>query len=169
VALVGFRFMLGAGEPLGARNWGAAVIATVAAGLAEVAARTGLARWRGEPARGSPALLVLLTGVLGPVMVALMGVVAVLALNQGAAALPLAVTGGAVLLGYRAFATLSERHASLEQLFQLSEALAAEPAANDVASSVLAAVPRAAGRALRRAPPPHRRRPGAAVVLPCGR
>jgi diguanylate cyclase (GGDEF)-like protein len=137
VALVGFRFMLGAGEPLGARNWGAAVIATVAAGLAEVAARTGLARWRGEPARGSPALLVLLTGVLGPVMVALMGVVAVLALNQGAAALPLAVTGGAVLLGYRAFATLSERHASLEQLFQLSEALAAEPAANDVASSVL--------------------------------
>jgi diguanylate cyclase (GGDEF)-like protein len=116
------------------------VIVTALAGLLEASVLALASRRpgeRGAPPAAHPLVPVLLSGVIAPALVALTGVVAVLAVNQGAATLPLAVTGAAVLLGYRAFATLSERHASLERLFQLSEALAAAPAASDVVSSVL--------------------------------
>jgi diguanylate cyclase (GGDEF)-like protein len=47
------------------------------------------------------------------------------------------VLGATLLLGYRAFATLSERHTRLERLYRLSDVLAAAPGSTDVVASVL--------------------------------
>jgi diguanylate cyclase (GGDEF)-like protein len=64
-------------------------------------------------------------------------VLGVAALGGGEASWPLAVAGAVVLVAYRAFAALADRHTSLERLYALSDALAASPGWDDVIGSVL--------------------------------
>jgi len=132
-----FALVLAGGDPLGGRGWVAALVAACVAGLLDAGSLLLVVRWFEGRMDPRDALHELWTSVLGPGLVSLVGVVAVLAFSRGEAALPLAVTGAAALLGYRAFATLSDRHSSLERLYELSDALAAAPASADVISSVL--------------------------------
>ena len=116
----------------------AALAATTTAGLVDSGALLLVVAWYGSP--------VSLRGVLGEIassvgvsaVLGLAGLVAVAALGSGEASWPLAIASALVLVGYRAYAALADRHTSLERLYRLSDALAAAPAWQDVVASVLA-------------------------------
>ena len=70
--------------------------------------------------------------------VATIGLVAVYALSgHVAAAVPLVAVMGILLLAYRAYAALSERHLSLERLYQFTQAVSSSPEVEQVLRSVL--------------------------------
>jgi diguanylate cyclase (GGDEF)-like protein len=73
-----------------------------------------------------------------PVVITL-GLVAVtsLAATPGAAVL-LLITGAGLLLGYRAYAALSDRHLSLERLYRFTQAISSSPEVDEVLGNVLA-------------------------------
>ncbi len=125
------------GDSISVRGGLAAVFATSFAGLAVGVAVARVQTWRDYtqllPEISRTATWPVLTGVL----VGLIGLIPVMAFSDGEAALPIAVLGAAVLLGYRALATLTDRHARLERLYQLSDALAGAPGSADVVRSVL--------------------------------
>lgn len=123
---------------LGLRAWVAAATAVAIAGLLEGSTLTLVVSWYEGSPPGRAAVRELAFSSLVPPVVSIGGTVAVVALSNGAAALPLAVTGAAALIGYRAFAILSDRHSSLERLYVLSDRLAAAPHSGDVVASVLA-------------------------------
>ena len=61
-----------------------------------------------------------------------------LTLRLGAlAAVPLVASGAMLMVGYRAYASLADRHTSLERLFRFSRELSAAPASDEVLPSVL--------------------------------
>ncbi|MBT0772654.1 EAL domain-containing protein [Kineosporia sp. J2-2] len=66
---------------------------------------------------------VLVTGVIG----AAIGLIPVLSVDRGEIVLPGVVLGPALVVGFRAFALLSERHARLSRLYELSDVLARTP------------------------------------------
>ena len=73
------------------------------------------------------------------VSVAVLGLIAVYALaTDRGAALPLLAAAGVVLVAYRAYAGLSQRHLSLERLYQFSQAVTSSPEVDEVLRSVLA-------------------------------
>jgi len=62
-----------------------------------------------------------------------------LTLRLGAlAAVPLIASGAMLMVGYRAYASLADRHSSLERLFRFSRELSVAPESDDVLPSVLA-------------------------------
>jgi diguanylate cyclase (GGDEF)-like protein len=124
-ALSVFALVLGGGDPLGVRALFAAVAGACTAGVLDAVCITLVIGWYGAPRLPRQTLREIGTSILVPGMVAVVGTVAVLLLSRGGAALPLAVMGAAALLGYRAFAALSERHTRLERLHQFSDVLAA--------------------------------------------
>ena len=70
---------------------------------------------------------------------AVLGLIAVYALaTDRGAALPLLAAAGVVLVAYRAYAALSQRHLSLERLYQFSQAVSSSPEVDEVLRSVLA-------------------------------
>ena len=137
IAEVTFVALLTGADPLGYRGCLAAVLAASIAALLGAAAHVLVRTW----SEGMiPRLEIARTGlysVSGAALVGLIGVVPVLAFSRGEAALPVAVLGAIVLIGYRAFVALADRHARLEQLYQLSDALAEAPGSADVVRSVL--------------------------------
>jgi diguanylate cyclase (GGDEF)-like protein len=137
IALVTFAALLGDADPLGVHGCLAALVAAAVGGLLDVAAVTLVTCWYGDRPPVLDALRVTAVAVAVPALVGIVGVVPVLAFSHGEAALPVAVTGGVALLGYRAFAVLADRHASLGRLYELSDALAVAPAAADVVTSLL--------------------------------
>ena len=73
------------------------------------------------------------------VSVAVLGLIAVYALaTDRGAALALLAAAGVVLLAYRAYAALSQRHLSLERLYQFSQAVSSSPEVDEVLRRVLA-------------------------------
>ncbi len=136
-ALFVFGLILGNDGSLDIRAWTASIVAVAAAGLLDGTMLFLVVSWYDGRRPWGLVIREILFAVLVPALVAVGGIVSVLALTRGAAAIPLAVTGAAGLIGYRAFATLADRHASLERLYVLSDALAAAPAASDVIASVL--------------------------------
>ncbi|NLT57174.1 MAG: GGDEF domain-containing protein [Actinomycetales bacterium] len=136
-ALVVFHLLAADGASLGPRSWIAALLATAAAGLLDGVMLTLVVSWYDTPRPTREIAGELVQASLVPVLVGIGGMVTVLALDRGAAALPLAVTGAAGIVGYRAFAALANRHASLERLYELSDALAVAPGSADVLTSVL--------------------------------
>ncbi|HYA52319.1 MAG TPA: EAL domain-containing protein, partial [Streptosporangiaceae bacterium] len=136
-ALITFHLLLAGAAPLDGRGWLAAVTAAVITGVLDASALALVLGWHNGRPPTWHLLRMLLLAVVTPALVSLTGVVAVLAFSRGEAALPLAVTGAAALIGYRAFAILSRRHASLERLYELSDALAEAPETQDVIASVL--------------------------------
>ena len=72
------------------------------------------------------------------VAVATLALVAVYALSlDTAAAVPLLAAAGVVLVAYRAYANLSDRHLSLERLYRFSQAVSTQPEMESVLRSVL--------------------------------
>ena len=66
------------------------------------------------------------------------GIVSVLTLRLGAiAALPLVVAGVVLMVAYRSYSSLADRHTSLEKLFRFSRELNGAPATTEVLPAVL--------------------------------
>ena len=164
IALVTFAALLGDADPLGVRGCLAALAAAAVGGLLDVAAVTLVTCWYGDRPAVLEALRVTAVAVAVPALVGIVGVVPVLAFSHGEAALPVAVTGGVALLGYRAFAVLADRHASLGRLYELSDALAVAPASSDVVTSLLRQSRRPAPGRLRRGHARRARPEGAGLV-----
>ena len=137
LAEVTFLGVLTGADPLGFRGCLAALLAAAAGGLLEVGVRPRVQTWYDDAVPHLATARVAFLSVAGAALVGLVGVVPVLAFSRGEAAVPVAVLGAIVLLGYRAFAALTERHARLERLYQLSDALAGAPGSADVVRSVL--------------------------------
>ena len=138
VALSVFRAGMPADAgPFGPRAWAAALVATVAAGVLDSLMLSLVVGWYSAPVAGRALLQQVGSSVGVSVVVGGAGLLAVTALRGGEATVPLAVAGGVVLLGYRGFAALADRHSSLERLYELSDSLAATPGWNDVLASVL--------------------------------
>ena len=137
-AEVAFFTGLAGDDPLGWRGCLAALVAAATAGLLAAATLVLVVRWYDEdelpPAEAGQ---IIASATLIPAAVGLLGVVPVMALSRGQAALPVAVTGAILLVGYRAFATLAARHADLERLYRASDALAVAPGSEDVVRSAL--------------------------------
>jgi diguanylate cyclase (GGDEF)-like protein len=137
VAELTFLLVLADADPLGFRGCVAAMLAAAAVGLLDSVARLQFQTWYDGVITRTVVVRVLFLAVAGSALVGLVGVVPVLAFSRGEAAVPVVVLGGIGLLGYRAFATLSERHSRLERLYELSDALAGAPGSADVVRSVL--------------------------------
>ncbi len=118
--------------------WSGTFTAVAAAGVLDAVATTLVVgavegRLRGRDLVREPAV-----EAVRAVMVASVALVAVYALTLSvAAALPLAAVVGGLLLAYRAYAALSERHLSLERLYRFSEAVSSSPELDEVLHSVL--------------------------------
>jgi predicted signal transduction protein with EAL and GGDEF domain len=132
-------FSLGAaiGGPLDAVTWIRAAAAACTAGVLEALCLTQVMSWYGEPLTLSRLGRELATSIAGPGLVSMAGVAAVLALDAGGSWLPLAVTGGLALLGYRSYAGLSSRYSRLERLHQLSGRLTTSLSTAAVTQGVL--------------------------------
>ncbi|GLY27108.1 EAL domain-containing protein [Kineosporia sp. NBRC 101731] len=78
--------------------------------------------------RRAEALRLLVRAVAAGVMGAAIGLIPVISISRGEPLLTAAVIGPGLVLGLHAFAMLSERHARLHRLYELSEALAHQPA-----------------------------------------
>ncbi len=124
-ALTVFDELIGrTGQPLEGRSWLAVVVAAGTAGVLEALCLTRVVRWYGDPVPPRTVLHEVSTSIVVSGLVAVVGTVAVLATHAGDSWLPLAITGGVVLLGYRAYAGLVQRYARLERLHRLSGRLA---------------------------------------------
>jgi diguanylate cyclase (GGDEF)-like protein len=138
LGLLIFHLVRGDTAAIGPLAWLAAVLATVVPSLVAAIAVTavialvdGEVRRRDflqEPARGA------MTSAFATVV----ALVAVHALEAGPlAAGPLAVSMGLLLLGYRAYSGLSERHLSLERLYRFSHAVSSSPEVDEILTGVL--------------------------------
>jgi diguanylate cyclase (GGDEF)-like protein len=116
--------LLGGGHALEGRSWLAAVLAACTGGVLEALCLTQVVNWYGEPVSARDVAKEVSTSILTSGVIAVVGTVAVVALGSGASGLPLAITGAAALLGYRAYAALALRYARLERLHRLSGRLA---------------------------------------------
>ena len=115
----------------------AAVAAAVVAVVLGCAANLVALAWSGDRRGARTGLGDLVVSAATSVPAAVLGVFGVFSFTDAEAALPMAATGTAALLGQRAFATLGRRQASLERLYRLSDALADAPGVADVVGSVL--------------------------------
>jgi diguanylate cyclase (GGDEF)-like protein len=120
------------------RGWLAAVLATASAGLLDGLVLTVVIAWYD----GIPPLRVvgeqLLQSLTLPAAVSVAGIVATMALMGGRdAVLPLALACVVVLVGYRAYALLTERHAAVSRLFGLSESLQEARTVDEVARAAV--------------------------------
>ena len=124
VAALVFRLVGQGDDALTVRGCLAAVLATAASGLVDGLLLTLVIAWYdGRP--GLRTVATQLGGALAlPAAVSVAGVVAALALSLGGGAvLPLVLSCVVVLVGYRAYAVLADRHAALERLFSLGRDL----------------------------------------------
>src|SRR3954471_9590075 len=77
-------------------------------------------------------------GDAAPPVAVTLGLLAVTSLSTTrGAALLLLVTGVGLLLGYRAYAALSDRHLSLERLYRFTQAVSNSPEVDEVLGNVL--------------------------------
>jgi diguanylate cyclase (GGDEF)-like protein len=137
IAELTFLLVLSGADPLGFRGCLAALLAAAAGALLSTGALLRVQIWYEGMIETFTMVRVMFLTVTGAALVGLVGVVPVLAFSRGEAAVPVAVLGAFVLLGYRAFAALTDRHARLERLYELSDALAGAPGSADVVRSVL--------------------------------
>jgi diguanylate cyclase (GGDEF)-like protein len=137
VALFAFTLLSGGSTHDGLREWFAAVVAATLAIVVDLLVLTLILSWYTEVSardglRGSwPAVVMAAAS-------ATIGIVAVLTLRLGPlAAIPLLASGVALMLAYRAYSRLSDRHTSLERLFSFSRELSGAPATTNVLPAVL--------------------------------
>lgn len=138
LSLLLFNLVRGSGVHIDPRAWAAALIATICGGLfSAVAVNVVIAMVDGETKRRD-LLLEAARGAATSAWVTCIAVVAVHALNAEArAAVPLAISGVLLLLAYRNYCSLSERHLSLERLYRFSHAVSSTPEVNEILTGVL--------------------------------
>ncbi len=138
LALAVFSALHGSGINATVTAWTACYAAVAAVGALDAAATTlviaaseGTIAWR-------DLLVEPVTEAVRATAVATIALVAVYALTLNpAAAGPLTAVVAIMLLAYRAYAALSERHLSLERLYQFSQAITSSPEVDEVLRSVL--------------------------------
>ncbi len=137
VALAVFRLVGGGSTSDGWREWTGGVLACAAAMAVDLVVLSVIIRWYD----GKPPLSGLRSFASGVSIAAaggLLGLMPLLTLRLGPlAAVPLVASGAMLMLGYRAYASLADRHTSLERLFRFSRELSTAPASDDVLPSVL--------------------------------
>jgi diguanylate cyclase (GGDEF)-like protein len=138
VALAVFCWVGGGSTADGGPTWVAAILAAAAAMAVDLIVINTIIRWYD----GGPRLArvrSVVNGVGIATASATLGLVPLLTLRLGSlAAVPLLAAGGVLMIGYRAYASLADRHSSLERLFSFSRELNVVPEAHDVLPSVLA-------------------------------
>ncbi len=118
--------------------WSASYAAVAAAGVLDAVATTlAIAAFEGRLHRGDLLRepVVEASRAMGVATIALVAVYA-LTLDV-ASALPLVAVVGILLLAYRAYAALNERHLSLERMYQFSQVVSSSPEVDEVLRSVL--------------------------------
>jgi diguanylate cyclase (GGDEF)-like protein len=130
--------LVGSGEQIGPRTWAAALAATLCAAiLTAVAVSAVIAIVEGLPL-GSGLLPEIQRGAATSATVTVVGLVAVHALTQSVtAAVPLAACLVILLVGYRRYAWLRERHLGLERLHRSRQALQSSPGLDDALMEIL--------------------------------
>jgi diguanylate cyclase (GGDEF)-like protein len=137
VALFTFTVLSGSSTQDGLREWAAAVAASTLAIVVDLLVLTLILSWYTE-ADVRDGLLGSWPAVVMAAASSTIGIVAVLTLRLGPlAAIPLLASGVALMLSYRAYSRLSDRHTSLERLFSFSRELNAAPATTNVLPAVL--------------------------------
>jgi diguanylate cyclase (GGDEF)-like protein len=138
VALATFR-LLSLGSPVaGPRTWFAAVAAVTLAIVVDLLALSQILRWYTGAVRPRDSFIGSLAGVGIAAAAGVLGLVAVLTLRPGAlATLPLVAAGVVLMVGFRSYSSLADRHTSLEKLFRFSRELTGAPAATEVLPAVL--------------------------------
>ena len=137
VAVGLFVVLAGGSRSDGLREWTAAVAAATVAITVDLVVLSLILRWYSrdsvhEGLRGS------LPAVAMAAASATIGIVAVLTLRLGAlATLPLLAAGVVLMLAYRSYSALADRHTSLERLFSFSRELNTAPATDAVLPAVL--------------------------------
>ncbi len=137
LALVVFRAIGGGSTADGWRAWTGGVLACAAAMALDLIVLSVIIRWYdGKPPLSG--LRSLLSGMSIAAASGVLGLMPLLTLRLGAlAAVPLLASGAMLMVGYRAYASLADRHTSLERLFHFSRELSTAPASDDVLPSVL--------------------------------
>ena len=137
VALAVFTLVGGGSTMDGPREWTGAVLAAAAAMAVDLVALHLIIRWYdGTSPVGN--LRSASTAIAIAAASALVGLVPVLTLRLGPlAAVPLLAAGIVLMLGYRAYAGLADRHNSLERLFRFSRELNVAPESDEVLPSIL--------------------------------
>ena len=137
VALVVFRVISGGSTADGWREWTGGVLACAAAMAVDLIVLSVIIKWYdGRPPLSG--LRSMASGVSLAAATAVIGLMPLLTLRLGAlAAVPLIGSGAMLMVGYRAYASLADRHSSLERLFRFSRELSAAPESDDVLPSVL--------------------------------
>jgi diguanylate cyclase (GGDEF)-like protein len=138
LALAAFRLLAGGTFADGPRQWVAAVAAATLAIVMDLVVLSQILRWYTGGSRGWDALKGSLAGVAMAAAAAVIGIVAVLTLRLGPlATIPLLLAGAVLMIGYRSYSALADRHTSLERLFRFSRELSSSPATTDVLPAVL--------------------------------
>jgi GGDEF domain-containing protein len=137
VALVVFRFVSGGSTVDGWREWTGGVLACAVAMAVDLVVLSVIIKWYdGKPPLSG--LRSMVSGVGLAAATAVIGLMPLLTLRLGAlAAVPLIGSGAMLMVGYRAYAALADRHSSLERLFRFSRELSVAPESDDVLPSVL--------------------------------
>ena len=137
VAIATFR-LLGAGSVADApRTWAAAVVAATLSIAVDLCVLSLILRWytgggRKDGVTGS------LAGLFIAAASSVIGIVSVLTLRLGPlATIPLVLAGAVLMVGYRSYSALADRHTSLERLFRFSRELNSAPATTEVLPAVL--------------------------------
>ena len=138
LALLVFHALRGDDTRLDPLAWLATITATMTTALlASFAVIAVIALVDGELHRRD-LLIEPLRGALASAFVTVVALVGVHALAQGPiAGAPLAVSMVLLLLGYRAYSGLSERHLSLERLYRFSHAVSSSPEVDEILTGVL--------------------------------
>jgi diguanylate cyclase (GGDEF)-like protein len=138
VALAVFCWIGGGSTADSGSTWVAAVLAASAAMAVDLVVINTIIRWYD----GGPRLArvrSVINGIGIAAASATLGLVPLLTLRLGSlAAVPLLAAGVVLMVGYRAYASLADRHSSLERLFSFSRELNVVPEAHDVLPAVLA-------------------------------
>jgi diguanylate cyclase (GGDEF)-like protein len=137
VALAVFRLVGGGSTADGWREWSGGVLGCAAAMALDLVVLSIIIRWYdGRPPLTG--LRSLASGVSIAAASALLGLMPLLTLRLGPlAAVPLVASGAMLMVGYRAYASLADRHTSLERLFRFSRELSTAPTSDEVLPSVL--------------------------------
>ncbi len=134
VAAVTFALVGQGADAASPRGWLAAVAATAAAGTLDGLMLTLVIGWYDGWPPGRVVAQQMLHSLGLPAAVSIAGVVATMALMGGSDAVPpLVLACVLVLLGYRAYALLTDRHAAVSRLFGLCDALQAAASVDEVA------------------------------------
>jgi diguanylate cyclase (GGDEF)-like protein len=138
VALLLFHALRGPDATLDPRAWLAAMVATVTMGLLSAVSVTAVIAVVDGELHRREFLTEPVRGALASVLVTVVALVGVHALAAGPlAALPLILSLALLLLGYRAYSGLSERHLSLERLYRFSHAVGSTPEVDGILAGVL--------------------------------